>query len=184
MTQEDCSPEVKKLRMDLEALTKRVDDQSSAITSIHDKMASCQSDTKETKEMMQTLLQKLGEGGTRAPTPRHSPQLPTTEAQPLFKETVLPADHDDLCELFGASNNSKKDELMDLLGEDGVPFTEWWEKMATFKSTAQWATKLKALGADEDMVNTDKKEMGELLFTHLAADRKFSKTPLQNLSPA
>ena len=104
---------------------------------------------------------------------------------PLFSQTVDKLQHDAFGGLLKLQSNEKAQELSQSLDLTGIPYKEWWLKMAATCSAAQWQTKLWAIGTPQQQVGgADNDYIGKLLFQHIDFDGNYYEEPLQTLPPA
>ena len=104
---------------------------------------------------------------------------------PLFSQTVDKEQHDAICGLFNMHANEKAHELSKSIDPSGTPYKDWWPKMASLRSTAQWQNKLRALGMPGQQVkNADKEQIGIFLFQHFDSEGNYHENPLQRLPQA
>ena len=93
--------------------------------------------------------------------------------------------HAAICGLINMHANEKSNELSKSLDPTGTPYKEWWQNMAALRSTAQWQSKLRALGMPEQQVDdADKEQIGTFLFQHFDSEGNYYEDPLQTLPQA
>ena len=104
--------------------------------------------------------------------------LPT----PLLSQIVDKEQHKSVCELLNLRANKQTQELYASLGAAGLPYRDWWPRIAELRSTAQWQNKLQALGMPAEQVDSaDKDQVGTYLFQHFDSDGTYHEDPLQTL---
>ena len=99
-------------------------------------------------------------------------------------------DYDTHLELIGAIGvgaiRSGIQDLTTTLQEPAdtkIAYGEWWGHVKPCKSLTQWKTKLTAIGAPPETIKTISafKDVGELIYSHLAADGTWNTDVMQTI---
>ena len=141
-----------------------------------------------------TRSKKASEGSTGIRS-RYSEGTLTTESEepgsdvatfktgsptPLLSKMVDKEQHNSVCELTNLRANKQAQELCASLGPAGLPYQDWWPRIADLCTTAHWHRKLQALGMPAEQVELADKDLeGQYLFQHFDSDGIYHKIPLQ-----
>ena len=102
----------------------------------------------------------------------------------LFSQTMNKEQHDAICGLINMHANETH-ELSKSIDPSGTPYKDWWPKMASLRSTAQWQNKLRALGMPGQQVeDADNEQIGTFLFQNFDSEGNYHEDPLQTLPQA
>ena len=160
-------PEMKRLRRDLDQLTNRVDSQSDQISKIQQSTAASQQDAKDTKVMMERFISRLDQSPSNhhaaAPTTPLAPattpntpgrtatlsdplqaQSPPQSVTPMAPDVIDKDARQIICQFVNTGpDNAKVQPIFDAIDDDnGMPFVEWWRRIAALRSIEQWQQKL------------------------------------------
>lgn len=203
----ETDPAFKRLKLEVESLTGKVDNHAQELGSIRNSVDRTATDVGAMRALLEQSLAGgpargaphgvapgLPAGGGGLPpahvhaelAPPHAPVAAVEGEGPLFGPMVDRATMEKVLPLIGvAATRREIQELLARVPVGGFPFNGWWQEMQRLKSIAQWRGKLINIGVDPGLVeHINMAQVGSLLYRRVADDLSISPADLQMAPPA